>query len=214
MSVFPGPGTDSQPGEISTHPQTGDRVPGIPCELSLLPLSLPTREDEEDPARCLNPHTTPICLNKRPGQVSGEGISLGKGHLVSPLVLQGPTNYDKFCERGRPLPGEQSIQVQYQPPAHYTSHEGLALVDSPGQRLPGGLNPVTSNPRLDNRVRCFQHRLGSSSRGDSDRGPVVKDRVLKPYQPSRAASSFLGSPMFHEGEVQHYYTTEVGQCPT
>ena len=98
MPVSPGPGTDSQPGEISTHPQTGDRVPGIPCELSLLPLSLPTREDEEDPAGCSNPHTMPISLNKRPGQVCGEGVSLDKGHLASPLTLQGSTDYDKFGE--------------------------------------------------------------------------------------------------------------------
>ena len=84
-------------------------------------------------------------------------------------------------------------------------------MDSSGQRLPDGLNPVTSNPRLDNRVRRFQYGLGSTSRGDSDRGPVVKDRVLESYQPSRAPSSFLGIPMFHEGEVQPYHSAEVGQ---
>ena len=149
MSVCPGPGTDSQPGEISTHPQTGDRVPGIPCELSLLPLSLPIREDEEDPAGCSNSRTTPISFNKRLGQICGEGVSLDKGHLACPCIT-GSTDYDKFGEWVRQLLGEQSIQVQCQPPAHYTSHEGLALVDSPGQRLPDGLNPVTSNPRLDN----------------------------------------------------------------
>jgi len=91
-------------GEISTHSQTGDRIPGIPCELS---PSFSTREDEEDPAGCSNLHTTP---NKTWPCLWGEDISLYEGYLASTLALQGHTSYDTFCERGRILPCEQSIQ--------------------------------------------------------------------------------------------------------
>jgi len=46
MSDVPGSGADGQCEEISTHPQIGDRVPGIPGELSLLTLGLPIQKDE------------------------------------------------------------------------------------------------------------------------------------------------------------------------
>ena len=162
MSVFPGPGTDSQPGEISTHFQIGNRVPGIPCELSLPPPSFSTREDEEDPAGCLNPHTTPISLHMRPGKICGEDISLYKGYLASTLALQGHTSYDKFCERGRTLPSEQSIQVQCQPPAHCTGHKGLAAFLAL-QCFTKGKSNITIQLKLDNITAVFYiNRMGGT----------------------------------------------------
>jgi len=69
MSDVSGPGADSQYGEISTHPQTGDRVPGIPGKLTLLTLGFPTQKDEEDLTRGSNPHTVAAGVDKRPGQI-------------------------------------------------------------------------------------------------------------------------------------------------
>ena len=211
MPNLPGSGPDGQQGEISAHSPTGDRVPGIPSELGFPTLSLPSRKDEEDTAGCSNPHQPAGSLNKRPGQIRREGLSLSKSHLASTSALQGPTEYDTFCDWGGSIPSEQDVQVQRQTPAHPGSREGPTVVDITRQEFPDSITPTTSQAIHDHRVRCLQHGLGSTPRGNPDRGTVVKGRVPEPHQLPGAPCSIPSNPVLYEGEVRHNYTTEVGQ---
>ena len=208
---LPGRGPDGQQGEISAHCPTGDRVPGIPSELGFPTLNLPSRKDEEDTAGCSNPHQPAGSLNKRPSQIRREGLSLSKSHLVSTPALQGPTEYDTFCNWGGSIPSEQDVQVQRQTPAHPGSREGPTVVDITRQEFPDGITPTTSQAIHDYRVRCLQHGLGSTPRGNPDRGTVVKGRVPEPHQLPGAPYSIPSNPVLYEGELRHNYTTEVGQ---
>jgi len=89
MSNVPGSGADSQYEEISTHPQTGDRVPGIPGKLRLLVnsvslhLAFPSEKMREDSKRGSNPHTAAAGVNMGPGQVCWESLRLSNSHLAS-----------------------------------------------------------------------------------------------------------------------------------
>ena len=57
-----------------------------------------------------------------------------------------------------------------------------------------------------------QQGLGSMSRGDSNRGNMIKERVFEPHQLSGTVSNFPSIPVLCKTEVRHHHSVKNGQA--
>ena len=202
---------DSQQGKISAHSEAGIRVPGVPGELNLPIPGPPLREDEEDSTECPHPSGSTAGVHKRHSKICGEGLSLNKSYLAGSTPLQSPAVHDKLSGPNRPTLYNQDDQIQCKIESHRGSQDGLVLVDFLESGCHDGVSPLAPYPRLNDRIRCIQHRLGSMPRGNSNRRDVVKEGVIEPHQLPGAASSLPSTPVLCETQEQYHRSVEDGQ---
>jgi len=74
-----------------------------------------------------------------------------------------------------------------------------------------GSNAVTFSTYYDNRVGCFQHRVGSSTRKATDRWKMVPIRIISPHKLSRTASCLSSTTVLCQAQKWDYHSNEVGQ---
>ena len=123
-------------------------------------------------------------VHKRHSKVCGQGLNHNESYLAGSIRLQsladtGGSNRPTFTAM-------QDDQIQHQLEIHQGSQDGPVLVDF----LESGMLPLfIPYLRLNDRIRCIQHRLGSMTRGNLNRRDVLKEGIIKPHQLPGAASS-------------------------
>ena len=210
MSTVQGPGFSGQHEEVPFGSRAIDRVPGFSSEFIDNVFDPPSPEATEDPARCLKALETGDCVSKGTGKVPGKGINGSKSSVASSPSLQGTPGNGKCSFAREPNPTRPDTKVQCAGTTNQRSKRGFDLVDLSRQhsnRIPH----VPSYSTVDDRIRCIQHRLGSSSRGPDHRGSVVEGGSNTPYQLPGTPSSLSSSTVFCERAAPNNHSVEVGQ---
>ena len=210
MSTVQGPGFSGQHEEVPFGSRTIDRVSGFSSEFIDNVFDPPSPEATEDPARCSKALETGDCVSKGTGKVPGKGINGSKSSVASSPSLQGTPGNGKCSFAREPNPTRPDTKVQCAGTTNQRSKRGFDLVDLSRQhsnRIPH----VPSYSTVDDRIRCIQHRLGSSSRGPDHRGSVVEGGSNTPYQLPGTPSSLSSSTVCCERAAPNNHSVEVGQ---
>ena len=208
MSTVQGPGFSGQHEEVPFGSRAIDRVPGFSSEFIDNVFDPPSPEVTEDPARCSKALETGDCVSKGTGKVPR--INGSKSSVASSPSLQGTPGNGKCSFAREPNPTRPDTKVQCAGTTNQRSKRGFDLVDLSRQhsnRIPH----VPSYSTVDDRIRCIQHRLGSSSRGPDHRGSVVEGGSNTPYQLPGTPSSLSSSTVFCERAAPNNHSVEVGQ---
>ena len=205
------PWVDGQHGEIPAYSTVGSIVPGVPGELSLSSPGIPNRENEEDTAERPNPYAPTVGGSKGHSKVCGNASASVRA-IWQALLHYGTLQY----MMNSVAPTDQSLVTRMTKfSVNLNLTEGgkmdLSWWISLKLGLHDGVTPCVPYPRYKHRVRCIQHRLGSTSRGSPNRRDVVKERVSEPHQLSGAVSSLPSTPVLHKTEERYHCTVENGK---
>ena len=213
LPVLQDSGAGDQPEEINFDSPAEDGVLGVCSRRNNFTSSIPSREAEEDSTAGTTPSLSTNCFSKRISEVCRKDLSITESGMASPSPLPSTTVSDKLCGANRPVPtGGFRRKIQYQLETHQRGQGGPDVVELSGQKDSLAIPIIPQTTKHDNRVRCFQYGMGSSTRRASDRGEMVHRGSFTSHKLSGAISCLSSSTMFCQTQPQYNHSDEIGQC--
>ena len=213
LPVLQDSGAGDQPEEINFDSPAEDGVLGVCSRRNNFTSSIPSREAEEDSTAGTTPSLSTNCFSKRISEVCRKDLSITESGMASPSPLPSTTVSDKLCGANRPVPtGGFRRKIQYQLETHQRGQGGPDVVELSGQKDSLEIPIIPQTTKHDNRVRCFQYGMGSSTRRASDRGEMVHRGSFTSHKLSGAISCLSSSTMFCQTQPQYNHSDEIGQC--
>lgn len=213
LPVLRSSGAGDQPEEINVDSPAKDGVLGLSGGCNNIASNVSSREAEEGSTTGTTPSLSTNCLSERVGEVCWEDLSITESGMASSSSLQSTTVFDKFCSTNKSVPTRGCRgEVQYQLETHQRGQDGPDVVELSGQKDSLAIPITFQDTEHDNRVRCFQYGMGSSTRRASDRREVVHGGSSTPHKLSGVTSCLSSSTMFCQTQPQYDHSDKTGQC--
>ena len=214
LPALQGSGTGSQSEEIYTDSTPESGVLGLPSRHSQPTAHFPIREVEENTAASPTPPSPTKCFGERPSEVCGEGLSLDTGYMASSSAFQSTAVFNQLCVSGEPSHGdrEHCQKVQHPLDLDQRGQGQPRMVVCSRQEDPNAISSPTPGTNHDNRVRCLQHGVGSSTRRVPDGWKMVPRGNLSPHKLSRTTSCLSSAVVLCQAQQRDHRPNEVGQC--
>ena len=207
-------GTGSQSEEIYTDSTPESGVLGLPSRHSQPTAHFPIQEVEENTAASPTPPSPTKCFGERLSEVCGEGLSLDTGYMASSSTFQSTAVFNQLCVSGEPShgDGEHCQKVQHPLDLDQRGQGQPRMVVCSRQEDPNAISSPTPGTDHDNRVRCLQHGVGSSTRRAPDGWKVVSRGNLSPHNLSRTTSCLSSAAVLCQVQQRDHRPNEVGRC--
>ena len=212
LQIVRSPGPSCQLHKVSAKSTTENGVLGVCSGYSNTTFNFPSREAEENPTISTTSSSPTKCVSERSGKVCGQGLSIHESNMASPIALQSTAVFNQFSsarEIGSTRPC--GFEIQCQSESHQGGEERSNLVAIPGQKAANAIPNIAQNTRHDNRVRCLQQGLGSSTGRTEYRGQVVTGGNLTPHKLSRAIGSLPGTAKLCQVQSLYDNSDKIGQ---
>ena len=187
-------GICDQPPQVTTHPISRDRVPGVHCQLLLDGAETPREEDQKDKGQGRQSPASSLSVSPCPVLPHWENECGNTGHLDGLAVLQEPPILPQRGSSGGP-------RVLLSGDPNTGGPRGIGMVEGPFHPVEWA-EPNSSQLFPHHRDRNLKEGVGGSVRRSPHRGPMEPRGEQATHQLPGTPGSFPGSEVFCKRQNQ------------